>query len=50
MGVTQFSGQYSSDWALIMAFVSLSMLPAVLFYLIAERYLVAGLTAGAIKG
>lgn len=50
MGVTQFSGQYGSDWSLIMAFVTLSMIPALAFYLLAERYLVAGLTAGAVKG
>jgi raffinose/stachyose/melibiose transport system permease protein len=50
MGVTQFSGQYGSDWSLIMAFLTLSMVPAILFYLLAERYLVAGLTAGAVKG
>jgi raffinose/stachyose/melibiose transport system permease protein len=50
MGVTQFSGQYGSDWSLIMAFVTLSMVPALAFYLLAERYLVAGLTAGAVKG
>ncbi len=50
MGVTQFAGQYGADWALIMAFVTLSMIPAVAFYLLAERYLVAGLTSGAVKG
>jgi raffinose/stachyose/melibiose transport system permease protein len=50
MGVTQFAGQYGADWALIMAFVTLSMIPAVAFYLLAERYLVAGLTTGAVKG
>jgi raffinose/stachyose/melibiose transport system permease protein len=50
MGVMQFQGQYGSDWAAIMAFVSLSMVPAVIFYFVAERQLVAGLTAGAVKG
>jgi raffinose/stachyose/melibiose transport system permease protein len=33
-----------------MAFVTITMLPAIIFYLFAERYLVAGLTAGAVKG
>jgi raffinose/stachyose/melibiose transport system permease protein len=49
LGVMQFQGQYGTDIALVMAFLVVAMLPAVLFYLIAERYLVAGLTAGAIK-
>lgn len=50
LGLMQFQGQYSTDWALIMAFVTLSMIPAVIFYLFAERYLISGLTAGAVKG
>ncbi|MBV8716210.1 MAG: carbohydrate ABC transporter permease [Chloroflexi bacterium] len=49
LGVMQFQGQYGTDIALVMAFVVLAMIPAVVFYLFAERYLVAGLTAGAIK-
>jgi raffinose/stachyose/melibiose transport system permease protein len=49
LGVMQFQGQYGTDVALVMAFVVLAMLPAILFYLMAERYLVAGLTAGALK-
>jgi raffinose/stachyose/melibiose transport system permease protein len=50
LGVMQFSGQYSSDWGAILAFVSLAMIPAIVFYLIAERQIVAGLTAGSLKG
>jgi raffinose/stachyose/melibiose transport system permease protein len=46
----QFSGQYSSDWGKILAFVSLAMVPAVVFYLVAERQIIAGLTSGSIKG
>jgi raffinose/stachyose/melibiose transport system permease protein len=50
LGTMQFQGQYSSDVALVAAFVALSAIPAVLFYLFAERQIVAGLTAGALKG
>lgn len=50
LGTMQFQGQYSSDLALVAAFVALSSLPAILFYLFAERQIVAGLTAGALKG
>lgn len=50
LGVMQFQGQYSTNLALVMAFVTLSMLPAIVFYLFAERHLIAGLTAGSVKG
>ncbi len=50
LGTMQFQGQYSSDVAVVSAFVALSALPAIVFYLFAERQIVAGLTAGAIKG
>ena len=50
LGTMQFQGQYSSDLALVAAFVALSALPAVVFYLFAERQIVSGLTAGALKG
>ncbi len=50
LGVTQFQGQYLTDWARVLAFVTLALFPAVAFYLVAERQLIAGLTAGSVKG
>lgn len=50
LGTMQFQGQYGQDLALISAFVALSAIPTIIFYFIAERQIVAGLTAGAIKG
>jgi raffinose/stachyose/melibiose transport system permease protein len=50
LGTMQFQGQYSSDLALVSAFVALSAVPAIIFYIFAERQIVAGLTAGALKG
>lgn len=50
LGVTQFQGQYVQDWARVLAYVSLALVPAIAFYLVAERQLVAGLTAGSVKG
>lgn len=49
MGVMKFYGQYTIDWALILAFVTLSMIPAVIFYILAQKYIIAGLTGGAVK-
>jgi len=50
LGVTQFQGQYSTDWARVLAFVTLALTPAIGFYLVAERQIVTGLTAGSVKG
>ncbi|MER5322823.1 carbohydrate ABC transporter permease [Streptosporangium roseum] len=50
LGVQQFQGQYAADWARILAYVVLAMVPALAFYAVAERRLVGGLTAGATKG
>jgi raffinose/stachyose/melibiose transport system permease protein len=50
LGVMQYQGQFSSDWGAILAFLSLAMVPAIIFYLFAERQIIAGLTAGAVKG
>ncbi|MGC5028750.1 carbohydrate ABC transporter permease [Micromonospora sp. DT229] len=49
LGVQQFSSQYSSDTAGILAFTSLAMLPALLFFTFAEKQIVGGLQ-GAVKG
>ena len=50
IGVTNFSTQYTTDTARVLAFTTLAMIPALLFYLVAERQFVKGLTAGATKG
>jgi len=49
LGVQAFSTQYSQDTAMVLAFTSLAMLPALVFFTIAERRIVGGLT-GAVKG
>jgi len=49
LGVQQFSTQYSQDTGAVLAYTSLAMLPALVFFLAAERRIVGGLT-GAVKG
>ncbi len=49
LGVQAFSSQYSQDTAKVLAFTSLAMLPALLFFSIFEKRIVGGLT-GAVKG
>ena len=50
LGTMQFQGQYGQDLALVAAFLTLSAIPTVIFYIFAERQIVSGLTAGALKG
>ena len=50
LGTMQFQGQWGQDLALVSAFVALSSIPTIIFYIFAERQIVSGLTAGAIKG
>lgn len=48
-GTQAFASQYSVDTARVLAFTSLSMIPALLFFSVFERRIVGGLT-GAVKG
>jgi len=50
LGIMAYQGEYSTDWQLVLAFVTLTILPAVIMFIVAQKYLVAGLTAGAVKG
>jgi raffinose/stachyose/melibiose transport system permease protein len=49
LGVAAFSTEYTQDTARILAFTSLSMVPALAFFVVAQRRIVGGLT-GAVKG
>lgn len=46
----QFSGTYSTDLGLVMASLLLAMLPILILYLFLQRFIVEGVTSGAVKG
>jgi raffinose/stachyose/melibiose transport system permease protein len=51
LGVQNFQEtQYSSNTAGVLAYVTLSMVPALLFYAVAERQLISGLSTGVARG
>ncbi len=50
LGIMAFQGEFSSDWNLILAFITLTILPTVVIFFLAQKHIVAGLTAGAVKG
>lgn len=50
LGIMIYQGEFSSDWHLILAFITLTLLPTILLFIFAQKHIVAGLTAGAVKG
>lgn len=50
LGIMAFQGEFTTDWHLILAFITLTIAPMVLMFFAAQRHIVAGLTAGSVKG
>ena len=48
--VYNFKGRYFSDWNLIFADLVLVALPMIVLYVFCQKYIVAGTSAGAVKG
>jgi len=50
LAIWDYQGQYSANIPLIMAVLSLSALPLILIYIVAQERVISGMMAGAIKG
>lgn len=50
LAVYNFFGQFQSDWSLVSADVVLTIVPVIVIYLMAQRFILGGMTAGAVKG
>ena len=50
LAIYNFFGQYEMSWNLICADVLLTCAPVIIMYLLCQRYIVGGQTAGAVKG
>lgn len=50
VGLLTFVSKFSVDWGQMMAAGVLALVPSCLFFIFIQRYLVQGLTAGAVKG
>ena len=50
LALSYFIGQYTTDWAGLLAASTLTALPVAVIFLLLQRYFVAGMTAGAMKG
>jgi ABC-type glycerol-3-phosphate transport system permease component len=51
VGLAQsFLGEYAYDYGALMAFCIIGSIPIVLFFVAFQKYMISGLTAGAVKG
>lgn len=50
VGLQQFRGQFSTDYARVLAYTIMATVPALAFYAVAERQIIGGLTTGTTKG
>jgi raffinose/stachyose/melibiose transport system permease protein len=48
--INMFFGKYSREWSLILASLILSSLPIVIIFSIFQRWIIQGITDGAVKG
>lgn len=49
IGLALFKGQYTSDWAKMMAASCFSIIPIALIFVVAQKFFIEGLTSGAVK-
>lgn len=50
VGLAFFRGQYTTNWPLLMAGATMSVIPIIVLYLAAQRYFVAGVVMSGLKG
>jgi raffinose/stachyose/melibiose transport system permease protein len=50
LGLMLFNGRYGSNYELLFAGIMISTLPIVIIYILLQRQVTEGLTAGALKG
>lgn len=50
VALTKFIGQYDTSWHYVFGVSVVAIIPVVVLFMLIERYLVGGLTAGAVKG
>lgn len=48
-GIFNFMGQYGTRWSYLTAFAVVSIIPVVLIFIFMQKYIIAGMTSGAVK-
>ncbi|MGB4660009.1 MAG: carbohydrate ABC transporter permease, partial [Mobilitalea sp.] len=49
LSTASFFGQFTIEWNLAMAGLMLTIIPVIIFYLAAQKYIIKGVAAGAVK-
>lgn len=49
-GIFNFMGQYGTKWSYLTAFAVVTIIPVALIFIFMQKYIVSGLTSGAVKG
>lgn len=50
VGMRTFIGQHGTDWGGLMATATLSSLPVIIIFILTQKHIVGGITAGSVKG
>lgn len=49
-GIFNFMGQYGTKWSYLTAFAVVTIIPVALIFIFMQKYIVGGMTSGAVKG
>ena len=49
-GIFNFMGQYGTRWSYLTAFAIVTIIPVSLIFIFMQKYIIAGMTSGAVKG
>lgn len=49
-GIFNFMGQYGTKWSYLTAFAVVSIIPVALIFIFMQKYIISGMTSGAVKG
>lgn len=49
-GIFNFMGQYGTKWSYLTAFAIVSIIPVAIIFIFMQKYIISGMTSGAVKG
>lgn len=49
-GIFNFMGQYGTKWSYLSAFAVVTIIPVALIFIFMQKYIISGMTSGAVKG
>jgi ABC-type sugar transport system, permease component len=50
IGLMAFQGEMHAEWSVLLAGLTISAIPIILFFIFTQKYFIAGLTSGGVKG